>query len=167
MIPINFVRHQLCVLFNNFLFESQLSHCRDYRVSSNGCLAFIMPVRNSGWWHWKPEPCLGEAFIPLTDRKGRSFTLSFCLCPGNKPILVKTGVPGAVPVPIPVAIAVGEGAGQESGCYVGSRGCWNSLQGCLESWAVLVGKVTQKWKFGASSIGEKAAFCIVADLKRR
>lgn len=157
MIPISFVRHHWCIMFNN-LFESQLSHCRDYQVSSNGCLAFIMPVKSSGWWQWKPEPCLGE---------GRSFTLSFCLCQGNKPMWVKTVVPGAVPVPVPVATAVGESAVQESSCYVGSRGCWNSLQGCLESWAVLVGKVTRKRKFCASSIGEKAAFCIVADLRRR
>lgn len=76
MVPINFFRHHFCIVFNNFLFRSQLSHCRDYRVSSNACLTFIVPVKSSGWWSWKLEPCFGQAFMPLTNRMGKSFALA-------------------------------------------------------------------------------------------
>lgn len=38
----------MCILFNNLLFRSQLSHSRDCRGSSNPCLAFTVPVK--GFW---------------------------------------------------------------------------------------------------------------------
>lgn len=69
--------------------------------------------------------------MPLTDRKGESFTLSCCLCPGNKAMLVNMGFPGAIPMPAAFAVAVDEGAGWESGPMVGIRECQHSLRRML------------------------------------
>lgn len=135
----------MCILFNNLLFRSELSHCRDCRGSSNPCLAFTVPVK--GFWLTVAEtqtfPWQG---LHASDCwEGQIFTLALCFCPGNKPVLVQAAVPGAIPWLSPFLelllrclLHLGEQpmqGGQRLPAWC-SKLCW-------------IGKVTQKQKFHA------------------
>lgn len=113
--------------------------------------------------------CLGKGFVPLTDRKCKSFTLTLCLCPGNKPVLVKTAVSWGCPHGCHLSWSCWRGSrlGEWWLWWVGIRECPHSLRRMLGSSKLgWIGKVAQKWKFCASTIGKKAAFCTAADWRR-
>lgn len=136
------------ILFNNLLLRSQLSHCRDCRGSSNRCLAFTVPVKGLWLTVVETQTFPWRDFTPVTAGKGKLLTLALCLCPGNKPVLVQTAVPGAIPGLSPflellVRCLLHPGEQPMQGAQRlpvwFSKLCW-------------IGKVTQKQKFCANCL---------------